>query len=150
MGVRAGQCRYSVWEHVVGAKRMESGWAACNWCHEIMTPLKSTGTRTRSHPDVRVHISPHPLPFGSFGGFSLHSAPPSCLVTSWDWGAYSFVPYPQVQPLPVRAHFLKCKFLKLPWLSKSTIWKSLTHKEKREATSEWKNSIFVSVSLQEL
>lgn len=43
MGVRAGQCRCSVREHMVGAKRTERvGRVICNWPHGIMTSLKST------------------------------------------------------------------------------------------------------------
>lgn len=44
--------------------------------------------------------------------------------------------------LPISAHFLKCKFFQSPWISKSTAWDSLTHKERRKASSEWKNSTF--------
>lgn len=102
--------------------------------------------KNKKSPWLMFKNFPYRLLFGSFTGFSLHSAPPHCLVTLWEQGAYLFVSYPQIRTLPVCAPFLKCKVLKF------LIYrlKSLTHKAKREATSEWKNSIFVSFSLQEL
>lgn len=77
---------------------------------------------------------------GSFRGFPLHSTPP--WVTLWEWRICSFVSKFPLTTLPISAHFLKCKFLKSPWISKSTVWDSLTHKQKRKATSERKNSSF--------
>lgn len=78
--------------------------------------------------------------FGSFRGFSPHCAPPQGLVTLCEWGAHSFLPYPQVQSV----HFQKRKFLKSTWLSKSTAWKSRAHHPRMG-----KFCFFFSVSLQE-
>lgn len=55
---------------------------------------------------MSCYIFPHQSLLGNFRGISHHSVPPPGLVTLWTPGAYSFVPYPQMQPLPIRAHFL--------------------------------------------
>lgn len=59
--------------------------------------------------------------------------PPLCptplFVALWERGACSFVPDPHMQLLLIASQFLTCKFLKSPWISKSTVWKSLTHRE---------------------
>lgn len=56
---------------------------------------------------MSCYISPHQVLLGNFRGISHHTVPPHGFVTLWKRGAYSFVPYPQIQPLPIPAHSLK-------------------------------------------